>query len=185
MSPGLAQLPDLRGTPCRHRHAEGRRRPCGSKRPPTATAQSSFSDRLDLVTANVCEIAAIVDREILSGGGDQATWFMYYAGAGSGSTRDQGFENVILEVNSPTRFADRWLLPLFSRPGTRSSIEADPGGGRFDSPHRRSSDIGELERTVGDRVECFPEPAYTEATVNRYLRAGRTTVRRALAASGR
>jgi len=137
----------------------------------------ALSDRLDLVTANLCEIAAIVDREILAGRGGQATWFMYYAGAGAGSTRDQGFENVILEVNSPApRFADRWLLPLFSRPGTRSSSEADSGRGRFDNPHWRSSDIAELERIVGDRVECFPEPAYTETTVNRYLRAGRQTV---------
>lgn len=138
----------------------------------------ALSDRLDLVAANVCQIAEIVDREILSGQGDHAAWFMYYSGSGSLAERDQGFENIILEVNSPSARlgVDRWKLPFFTRSGRGASVEYHSDSRRFANEHWRASDIRELERVVGDRVECYPEPAYTEMNVNRYLRAGRQMI---------
>lgn len=154
----------------------------------------ALSDRPDLVRVNLPTIAAIVDANYLDGRARSATWILYHSGPrGSGFLAGQDFENVIFEVpttsrdqvefpTSPrdqveSRATEKWRLNrLFSRSKDQRSVVAAREMLPFSRPRFRRSDIAEVERVIGERVECYPAPAYTEATITRYLRGQRRQI---------
>lgn len=121
----------------------------------------ALHDQINLTINRIKELAAAIDNRLLGGRGSTAVWFDY------GHHRvPHRVANIILENARGWSWTDRLLGHFW----TGHLLFRD----RFVEPRWRSSSIAAVERVVGEPVECYPESAYTEATIERWKQLGRT-----------
>lgn len=119
----------------------------------------ALHDRPKFTVNLVEDLATVVDHRFLDGRGGAATWFDYYVRDG-----EHHITNIVLETVAPP-----WPWPWLGRLcGRARKRHVDPS--RFRNPTWGPTGISGLERAVGAKVECYPEQAYTEATVVEWQR---------------
>lgn len=119
---------------------------------------------------HVERIAEIVDARLLSGRGPSATWFTYTPGSAFIGWHE--ITNVVFRsrLGPTSRPVQRVLVGLRRRPQRPDACEESFV---FEHPSWHAENVAEVERVIGQPLECFPPSAYTEGVIGRWQRAGR------------